>query len=149
MKLIGLVIASLLFTQNLTAQTYIDPPFEGKSTALVHIDKIKFTKKYTIVYMTCVAPKSFVFGGWACITQSTYIEDVARKKKYELIKVKGIPVCPNKYNFTKDGQAIKFKLFFPKLKYNVRHIHIIEDLKDAQNVQNPFNFFNVYLKPIA
>lgn len=146
MKTVSLLITSLLFACSLYAQTYINPPFEGKATAMVDIDKIQITKKHTIVYMSCESPETFIYGGWACITRTTYILDVKKKKKYPLTKVKGIPVCPKKYYFTKPGQTLRFKLYFPKLKYDVRHIHIIEDL---ENVQNPFNFFNVYLKPLA
>ena len=39
-----------------------------------------------------------------------------------------------------------FKLYFERVRHNVRQIHLIEDLED---VANPFNFFNIYLKPVA
>lgn len=144
--LFAFFVGCIAFSNSLQAQTYINPPFKGKSTSLVDIEKVEFVGKYTIVHMKVVAPESYIFGGWACITRSTYIEDVKRGKRYRLIKVKGIPVCPEKYMFTRPGQVLRFRLYFPKLKYNVNHIHIIEDLYD---VQNPFNFFNVYLRPLA
>ena len=128
------------------SQTYLSPPFEGKATAMVDIYKIEITKKYTIVYMSCTTPKEFAEGGWACISLGTYIEDVDKKKRYEMIKSKGIPYCPNKYRFTGSAQTIKFKLYFPKLRYSVRHIHVVEDVKE---LQNPFNFYNIYLEPLA
>ncbi|MGB0984712.1 MAG: hypothetical protein ACPG19_11755 [Saprospiraceae bacterium] len=127
-------------------QSYQSPPFEGKSTAMVDITKIEITNKYTIVYMSCTTPEEFSFGGWACITRTAYILDVASNKRLKLIRSKGIPYCPNKYKFSGSHQTIKFKLYFPKINYDVRHIHIIEDLS---NIANPFNFYNVYLKPLA
>jgi hypothetical protein len=146
MKTLGLLLTIILFTITLNAQTYIKPPFKGQSTAAVGIDKIEITETHTVVHMSCTAPKEFTYGGWACITNSTYIEDIKTKKKYNLIKVKGIPQCPNKFNFSEPGQTIHFKLYFERINHSVRNINIIEDLKD---VANPFNFFNVYLKPIA
>ncbi len=94
MKTIGLLIISLLFVYHAQAQTYINPPFEGKATAMVDIDKIQITKENTIVYMSCEAPESFIYGGWACITSTTYILDVKRNKKYPLTQVKRIPKSP-------------------------------------------------------
>ena len=146
MKTIVILITSMLIAASISAQTYIAPPFKGKSTSAVDIERIQITKSYTIVHMKCTSPESFIGGGWACITNTTYIQDIARNKKYTLLKVKGIPQCPRKYNFTKPGQTIRFKLYFPRIRYDVRRIHIIEDMND---VANPFNFFDVYLKPVA
>lgn len=147
MKIINLLTTILLFfAVSLSAQTYIEPIYKGKSTSAVDVDKVEITKTYTIVHMSCTAPEEFVYGGWACLTNTSYIQDIDTKKTYSLIKVKGIPTCPNKYNFTKPGQTIHFKLFFPPVRHNVRKINIIEDL---DNVANPFNFFNVLLKPLA
>ena len=146
MKFLLLFFIIIFSVPCVIGQTYLNPPFEGKSTAMVDITKIEFTKKYTIVYMSCTTPEEFSLGGWACITRSTYILDVNSKKKHKLIRSKGIPYCPNKYKFSGSYQTINFKLYFPKINYDVRHIHIIEDLS---NVTNPFNFYNVYLKPLA
>jgi hypothetical protein len=146
MRLLFLLVCIVGLLPSTFGQTYINPPFEGKSTAMVDISKIEFTKKHTIVYMTCTTPKEFALGGWACITRTSYILDVAANKKYELIRSKGIPYCPNKYKFSGSYQTVKFKLYFPRIKHDIRHIHIIEDLS---NTTNPFNFFNVYLKPLA
>ena len=146
MKTLGIVLTIILFSLNLNAQTYIKPPFKGQSTSAVQIGKVQITKTHTIVHMSCSAPDEFIYGGWACFTNTAYIQDAKTKKKYNLIKVKGIPQCPYKFNFSKPGQTIYFKLYFERVRYNVRSIHLIEDLND---VANPFNFFDVYLKPIA
>lgn len=128
-------------------QTYINPPFEGKSTSMVDIQKIEITKEFTIVHMSCTTPDEEIFSGWtACIMRTTYLYDVKRKVRHRLVKARGIPYCPDQYYFTGPGQKIVFKLYFPPIRYDVRHIHIIEDVQD---LQNPFNFFNVYLQPLA
>jgi hypothetical protein len=146
MKTLGILFTIILLSLNLTAQTYMQPPFTGQSTSAVQIGKVQITKTHTIVHMSCTAPDEFVYGGWACFTNSAFLEDVKTKKKYKLIKSRGIPKCPNQFNFSKPGQTIRFKLYFERVRHNVRNIHIIEDLN---NVANPFNFFNVYLKPVA
>ena len=146
MKTLGIVLTIILFSLNLNAQTYIKPPFKGQSTSAVQIGKVQITKTHSIVHMSCSAPDEFIYGGWTCFTNTAYIQDAKTKKKYNLIKVKGIPQCPYKFNFSKPGQTIYFKLYFERVRYNVRSIHLIEDLND---VANPFNFFDVYLKPIA
>ena len=131
MKTLGIVLTIILFSLNLNAQTYIKPPFKGQSTSAVQIGKIQITKTHTIVHMSCSAPDEFIYGGWACFTNTAYIQDAKTKKKYNLIKVKGIPQCPYKFNFSKPGQTIYFKLYFERVRYNVRSIHLIEDLNDV------------------
>ncbi len=146
MKTLGILFTIVLFSLNLSAQTYIKPPFKDQSTSAVKIGKVQITKTHTIVHMSCSAPDEFVYGGWACFTSTAFIQDVETKKKYKLIKSRGIPQCPAKFNFSKPGQTIYFKLYFERVRHNVRNIHLIEDLND---VANPFNFFNVYLQPVA
>ena len=146
MKTLGILFTIVLFSLNLSAQTYIKPPFKDQSTSAVKIGKVQITKTHTIVHISCSAPDEFVYGGWACFTSTAFIQDVETKKKYKLIKSRGIPQCPAKFNFSKPGQTIYFKLYFERVRHNVRNIHLIEDLND---VANPFNFFNVYLQPVA
>lgn len=142
-KISTLITLIFVFAISLTAQTYINPPFEEAKTPAVDIKKVEITKNYTIVTFVCTAPETFVYGGWACASPDMYIEDIDRKKKYYIQKAKGIPMCPDKHTFTKPGESIRFQLYFPKLRHDVRNINIVE------HAENGFTFYKIYLKPVA
>ncbi len=140
MKKLFITVAILAVTTTIAlTQTYIKPKYQKRGNPRVELEKVQITKKYTIVYCTYTSTSE----GHACVDKDMYIKDLASKKTYPLIKAVGISICPKRKNFKKAGHRFKFKLYFPKVKYNVRNIHIIE------NVPNAFNFVKVHLQPVA
>lgn len=140
MKKLFFTVAILLVTTTIAlTQTYIKPKYEKRGNPRVELEKIQITKKFTIVYCTYTARSE----GNACVDKGMYIKDLASKKTYPLIKTEGISICPRQKLFNKAGYTFHFKLYFPKIKHNVKYIHIIE------NIPNAFNFVKVHLVPAA
>ena len=80
--------------------------------------------------------------GWVNINENTCLVDNETGNKYKIIKSDGIPISPNRYNFTKGGESINFSFFFSPVNDEVDLIDLIEDSKSTF----AFNFYNIALK---
>jgi len=112
------------------AQVIENPVFDRTDTPLFHIDKIEMTKDSTFVYCSCFAEDS----SWANISPKTYLEDVATRKKYTILKSEGLPFAPNTRKFYVAERYI-VKLSFPPLNI-IGNMNFIENAEGAS--------FNIY-----
>jgi hypothetical protein len=100
---------------------------------------IEATEEYTRIDFIIRSSMIYINGGWIQMDRNAYIEDVQTGTRYGLIKAEGIPIAPEKYYFSRQGEFHTYTLIYPGLPKSTRKIHIIERIAPG----NYFNFFNV------
>lgn len=111
------------------AQTINNPVFDRSDVPFFRVEKIDITTDTTYVHCSYLAEAD----NWACISTETYIEDVSNGKKYQILKVDGIPFYPHKREFN-NSEIIHIIFYFPHISSTI--INFIEDPNDAA--------FNIY-----
>ena len=143
LKIFFTTFICLFLIQNIFSQEYIRPVYEGRSIKEIEILKITINNKYTIVECEHINIKGS--SSWASAMPNTFIRVSGETKKYELLKTYKIPVFPQKHYYKKVGEKLRYKLYFPPINPNVKHLDIIE----IENFDKAFNFYKIKLKPIA
>jgi len=127
MKKILILFGLTVCFSALFSQTIIEHPnFGTKTHPSLNINKIVLTENETIIYLTV---ENQIDGGWFCADQKLYI--LSSKEKLKLVKSEKIPVCPDRFNFTKIGERLDFTLYFPSIKKTEISIDIVEDCDNA------------------
>lgn len=126
-----------LTTISTYSQIY-NPTFSSRSVSYLDITKIDRLKSSTVVHFKYKAPDKYVSGGWICAGKDFFIRDFETRKKYKLLQMKKIPMCPNKYYFKDKGEVLEFELVFEALPSDTKLINIIES-----ETESGFNFYVV------
>lgn len=137
----NLVISLLLFvpTFSVWGQTITSPTYSKRDHTCLRIDEIEKTVDYTIIKGVYENEYS---SGWANINNTTYLRDCKSGKKYQIIKSEGIPMSPNKIEFSRKGEIVHYKFYFPTIENDVELVDMIEG--DAST--SSFNFYGLALK---
>jgi tetratricopeptide (TPR) repeat protein len=141
MKTILIILFTVLFIGKCYSQTIILPIVNVKSHKTLSIEKIEFSDKQTIIFLSIENQKT-EGEAWFCADKNIYIKNVQGIDMYYMTKSEGIPTCPETYKFTKPGEILQFKLIFPKIPVSIKEIDIVESCND-----NCFYFRGVILDP--
>lgn len=109
-------------------QTYNYPVSVEVSHPELVIEKISFTDKSTSVELSVT---NNMLGGWFCADKNIYVFNKVENKRYDLVRSENIPSCPDKYNFSKVGEKLRFTLFFDKIENYGERIDLIEDCTNS------------------
>lgn len=130
----------LIVTFNTWAQTIITPTYSRRDNISFRIDEIEKTSSYTIIKGVYENVTNY---GWANINNTTYLKDCRTGKRIgTIIKSEGLPLSPNKHQFTKENEIVSFKLYFPVIENEVEMIDMIEDEMSASS----FNYYGIALR---
>ncbi len=121
-----LVIWLAFFPALLQAQTVSMPNF-AVATHPFLVNRISFLKNAFVIELTIENQSP---SGYFCASKHIYLQDVRSRKKVNMARSEGIPVCPDVYRFKWVGEKLTFKLFFPRLDTNVRYVDVIEKCKE-------------------
>ena len=141
-----LIIGCIAYAPTAIAQTYDAPAYDSKKTPKqLRLIKVQITPKYTIcemLYTNLEQGKGMT--NFIYIIADMHLYDIKTEQKYYVIKTENIPMFPGKYGFKNVGEALRFKVYFPRIDPKKTFIfHILED------VDRGFKFYNVRLVPIA
>lgn len=103
------------------AQTYNEPVFDRTDIPELHINKIEVTKDSTIVHCTL----TMVPNSWGTISGETYLYNHETNEKYHLMKCDGLPISPQKRDFTFGG-VFQISFYFPYIP-NISKLDFIEN----------------------
>ncbi len=106
-----------------TAQT-IEVPNFAVATHPFLVNKVVFQKDAFIIELTLENQSPT---GYFCASKHIYLQNLQNRKKLNMTRSEGIPVCPDVYHFKWQGEKLTFKLFFPPLDTTVRYIDVIEN----------------------
>jgi outer membrane protein OmpA-like peptidoglycan-associated protein len=120
-------------------QITYNPSSDLQNIPYLTILKVEITDTETLINMRYVSP--YKEGGWICANKEFYINGVTQLERKKLVSTLNIPICDEKYNFTKEGQFRDFQLIFPKLEPGIEKINIVEGYGP-----NQFNFYGVNIK---
>jgi hypothetical protein len=138
MKKASIFLAVVFFINaSVLGQTVYNPSFLSTDEASLTIDKIELGSYNTIIYCTHKSPDYYNKGGWVRIQPEIILKDSYGNRRYKLLKAEGIPLYPDKFNYSYSGQTLSFRLIFPKLASDIKRIDMIECVNDK-------NCFNVY-----
>jgi hypothetical protein len=118
------------------SQSFIEPNVALKSHETLDIMKIMISNDKTEVYLKV---ENRITGGNFCADKKIWLVTPDGQKSL-LVSSNGIPVCPDTYKFSSQGEQLDFVLTFPPLKQGVESVNLIEDCQ-----QNCFSFYGVIL----
>jgi hypothetical protein len=124
------------------SQVILNPPITKQDEYSIKLDKIEITEYNTILYFTHTSAQEYTNGGWVRIEPNITIKETYGLRKYKLIKAEGIPLSPNKFEYSYKGQTLSFRLIFPKIAYDINTIDLIE----CPSSPNCFNFYGIQIK---
>jgi hypothetical protein len=135
-KLISLSAILLSAWISLFSQSFIAPNSALKSHPTLDILKVVVSDEKTEIYLRV---ENRISGGNFCADKNIFIifPDGTRSL---LTSSKGIPVCPDAYNFKSPGEKLEFVLIFPPLKKETESIDLLEDCQ-----ANCFSFYGIIL----
>jgi hypothetical protein len=131
-----------LTTTTLFGQTVYNPSFVSSDETSLTIDKIELGTYNTIVYCTHTAPDYYEKGGWVRVEPNIFLRESYGTRRYKLLKAEGVPLSPNKFNYSYKGQTLSFRLIFPKIASDIERVDMIE----CENDKNCFNFYGLKLR---
>ncbi|MGJ7029868.1 M56 family metallopeptidase [Niabella hirudinis] len=102
------------------------------------ISGIENDAKYTVVSFEYTAARA---SDWALLNKEIYLQANNDMKHFAYVKSEGIPLAPHRYNFTKPGEKIAFKVYFEKVPLTAKSIDVIERAGRS-------DFFNFYSVPL-
>lgn len=142
MRKIILFTTLILLVNNLHSQTIYNPSISRTDETTLSIDKVELSNNSTIIYCTHKAPEGYQNGGWVRIEPSIFLKESNGQRRYKLLKAEGIPLSPNKFNYSYSGQTLSFRLIFPKIANDINLIDLIECPNDI----NCFNFYGIKIR---
>ena len=125
-------------------KSIIKPTFRQTSTLAAQIDSIELYNDKTAFFMTVTIP--YENGGWVKVNPPGSLHAfvlISNNQYYELIKVKGIVIAPEKTNL-KYKESISFELIFKPLPANTRFVSLIEG-KEKELGVNIWSFGKIRL----
>lgn len=140
MRNLALVIGLLICSSHVFGQRIPNPSIRKSEVPYCKVKSIEISQEKTIVNFNYAAPEIYANGGWVCVGDNFFLRDNETGKKYFLIKANNIPVCPQKYTFSRQGESLIFSLEFQPIPKTCKEIDIIESLSDVG-----FNFYGVNL----
>lgn len=133
-----LVFVLMVSAVSLYGQTIKVPNF-AVSTHPFLVNQIVWQKDNFMIQLTIENQSP---NGYFCASKHIYLQNIQSKKKLQMIRSEGIPVCPRVYHFKWQGEKLTFKLFFPKPDTNIRYVDVIENCKN-----HCFSIFGLILDP--
>ncbi|MFP4489006.1 MAG: hypothetical protein ACLFN1_06850 [Bacteroidales bacterium] len=106
----------------LSAQEAVQPNYGLKSPATAEVVRVKITEAQTLVDMSI---QNEIRDGHFCIDEDTYLE-YGDGIKTRLKEVRGLPLCPERYEFGTVGEKVYFTLVFDRLPGGTEWFDIIE-----------------------
>jgi hypothetical protein len=116
MKQSLLFVTAFFVLLGINAQKIVENPSYLSGNINGKITKIELTDKETIFHFAVRRT-----GGWFSIPKETYIEDSSTGERLYVVKAEGIKL--NEKNQMSPAIEKKFKLFFPPLEKDVKHIN--------------------------
>ena len=98
------------------------------------------TPEFTKVDFGYTTTNKYIRGGWIKMAKETFIENVATKKRYKMIKASGITIAPQKHNFQSNKDWQYYSLFFEPMEQKDAIVNLIEIEKGTPN---DFNYYNI------
>ena len=98
------------------------------------------TPEFTKVDFGYTTTNKYIRGGWIKMAKETFIENVATKKRYKMIKASGITIAPQKHNFQSNKDWQYYSLFFEPMEQKDAVINLIEI---ENGTPNDFNYYNI------
>jgi hypothetical protein len=123
-------------TINTFSQTILRPNFALKSHETLEISKIETTSEATVLYMSI---ENRISGGAFCADKNIFLISPV-EGRISIKEVKGIPLCPENYKFSRIGEKLEFTLVFPPLNHGTEWIDLVEDCSS-----NCFSFYGITL----
>jgi hypothetical protein len=105
--------------------------------------RVLLTPEYTKVDFGYTTTSKYVRGGWIKMSNETFIENTATKKRYKMIKATGITIAPKKHNFQSNKDWQYYSLYFEPMEQQDCIINLIEKEKGTEN---DFNYYNIKFK---
>jgi hypothetical protein len=128
MKTPILIILQLLFLNAIPAQLIEHPVVEEKSHPTLTIVKIEKVESETVFHMAIV--NMLAEGGWFCIDKAVKVKSIETGEEIKIQRSEGLPLCPDAHRFSKIGEELSFRLYFPALPDEIIEIDLIEDCDD-------------------
>lgn len=129
----------LTLTYSALAQTIVSPTYSKRDNIWLRIDEIEKTADYTIIKGVY---ENHFSGGWAYINSSTYLKDCKSGQIYPIVKSEGIPMSPGKLEFSRKGEVVHYKFYFPTIENDVDLVDMIE----SEQSTSSFNYYGLALK---
>jgi|GEM_PF-802610 len=140
MKTLALILILVISASYAFGQQINNPTIRKSEVPYCKVTRISISNDKTIVEFNYVAPDTYINGGWICVGDNFFIRDNETGKKFFLTIANKIPICPQKHNFSSQGESLQFNLEFQPIPKTCKEIDIVENLTGGG-----FNFYGVNL----
>jgi len=120
------------------AQIYENPVAAQQSHADLKIEKIEITNENTVITLSIT--NQLQTGGWFCADNNITLKNSKREQNFDLIRSENVPICPQKYEFKRKGEILRFTLYFPPIDADIKFVDLIENCDEAC-----FSFYGIIL----
>lgn len=134
MKHLIILFVLLVAKSFCVAQNIEHPTFARSDSPNFHVEGIRVSNDTTYIKCSYAAEA----GSWANISPNTYIEDVITRKKYNILRIEGIPFAPSQKHFT-ENTIQNICLYFPAIDASIINLIELEG-------EEAFNIYNISLK---
>jgi len=110
-------------------QIYENPVAAQQSHADLKIEKIEISNENTIITLSIT--NQLQSGGWFCASENITLKNSKGDQEFKLLRSENIPICPQKYDFKRKGEILRFTLFFPPIDKNITFLDLIENCDEA------------------
>lgn len=107
--------------------------------------RMLLTPEYTKVDFGYTTSNMYKKGGWIKMAKETFIENIATKKRFQMIKAEGITIAPQKHNFKSNRDWQYYSLYFEPMTITDSVVNLIEVEKGTKN---DFNYYDISLNMI-
>jgi hypothetical protein len=111
-----------------SSQIFERPIYSLSSHPTLEILSIDNWEDQTVIHLML---RNERYGATFCIDSNTVLRNSLGEEEYKLIRLEGIPCCPDNYRFNSVGERILFDLVFPALPGDIRYIDLLEGCQEG------------------
>ncbi|MBM3420083.1 MAG: hypothetical protein FJY11_03000 [Bacteroidetes bacterium] len=132
-------IVSAIVCSGLTGQVVTNPVFGLVSHETLNLVTFEFGNDLTVIELTI---ENRVSGGYFCVDRNT-IMVLPEGTRLKMVRSEGLPNCPEVHNFSRIGEVLRFKLYFPALGFRPDWFDLIEECSE-----NCFSVLGILTDPL-
>ena len=122
MRILTIALFTLFsLATGMNAQVYDQPNYSLTSHPTLDIISVERWEDQMVLTLTL---KNERYSGFFCLDSNTFLRNSLGEEEYRLVRMEGIPACPDVYRFKSIGERITIVLEFPAIPDDVARLTV-------------------------